>query len=157
MDSEHERKWRPAILKVIFACVHNAGRSQMSAALFNKYADTEKARAVSAGTNPAEQIHPEVVLVMQELGVDLSRVRPQKLTPELTKDANILVTMGCGDQCFFVSGLRREDWPLPDPKGKSVDEVRVIRDQIRARVRKMVEEEDLGPHIRQPASIGGFQ
>lgn len=133
------------LFKVIFACVHNAGRSQMSAALFNKYADPQKARAISAGTNPAEHVHPEVVLVMQELGVDLSRVRPQKLTTEVTRDANLLVTMGCGDQCPFVPGLRRQDWPLPDPKGKNIDEVRLIRDQIQSRVRQMVEEENLGP------------
>jgi arsenate reductase len=123
---------------VIFACVHNAGRSQMAAALFNALADPAKWRAISAGTNPGERVHPEVVAVMREEGIDLSGARPQKLTPELASQAQLLVTMGCGDECPFVPGLRREDWPLEDPKGKPIDRVRAIRDEIRARVQALL-------------------
>lgn len=123
---------------VIFACVHNAGRSQMAAALFNGLADPAKARAVSAGTAPVEQVHPEVVAVMLEVGVDLSAARPRKLTPELARGAALLVTMGCGEECPVVPGLRRADWPLLDPKGRSVDVVRSLRDEIAKRVRSLV-------------------
>jgi arsenate reductase len=123
---------------VIFACVHNAGRSQMAAAFFNQLADPAKARAFSAGTTPGEQVHPEVVEVMREAGVDLSRARPQKLTPELARGAHLLVTMGCGDECPVVPGAKRDDWPLPDPKGKPLDEVRRIRDEIRRRLAGLV-------------------
>ena len=126
---------------VIFACVHNAGRSQMAAALFNAMADPEKARAISAGTQPGERVHPEVLSVMGEIGIDLASARPQKLTAKLAKGTHTLVTMGCGDQCPVVPGARREDWPLPDPKGRSVAEVRRIRDEIRARVSKMLADE----------------
>ena len=115
--------------RVIFACVHNAGRSQMSAAFFNKYADAAKGHAVSAGTHPADRIHPEVIEVMKEVGIDLT-AKPQRLTQELVQDADPLVTMGCGDECPFVPGLKRDDWPLPDPKGQGVDQVRMIRDEI---------------------------
>ena len=125
--------------KVIFACVHNAGRSQIAAAFFNRYADPVQAHAISAGTQPAERVHPEVVEVMKEDGIDLSSTRPQKLTPELAQDAYLLVTMGCGDECPFVPGLRREDWPLPDPKGKDMEQVREIRDEIETRVKKLLE------------------
>jgi arsenate reductase len=128
---------------VVFACVHNAGRSQMAAALFNKLADPAKARAVSAGTAPAHRIHPEVVAVMKEEQIDLSRVEPQKLTPELVANAELLVTMGCGDQCPYVPGLRRDDWPFEDPKGKSMERVRAIRDEIRARVESLITNERL--------------
>ena len=121
---------------VIFACVHNAGRSQMAAAFFNRLA--QKARAISAGTQPGESVHPEVVAVMREVGFDLAGVRPQKLTAELAKGADLLVTMGCGDDCPVVPGARRDDWPLPDPKGKPLGEVRRIRDDIRERVRALV-------------------
>lgn len=133
-----------AILKVIFACVHNAGRSQISAAFFNKYADPAKARATSAGTDPATRVHPEVVQAMKEAGIDLSSAQPQKLTAELAQGANLLVTMGCGDQCPYVPGLRRDDWPLADPKGKSLGEVRAIREEIERRVRELIEKEKLG-------------
>jgi arsenate reductase len=122
---------------VIFACVHNAGRSQMSAAFFNTIAT--KARAVSAGTQPGERVHPEVVSVMKELGIDLSTARPQRLTEDLAKTAQLLVTMGCGDACPFVLGLKRDDWPLSDPKGQSLDRVREIRDEIRQRVERLVD------------------
>ena len=127
---------------VIFACVHNAGRSQMAAALFNALADPAKWRALSAGTNPAERVHAEVVAVMREEGIDLSDARPQKLTSELASQAQLLVTMGCGDECPFVPGLRRDDWALEDPKGKPIDRVRQIRDEIRARVGTLLAAED---------------
>jgi arsenate reductase len=126
---------------VIFACVHNAGRSQMAAALFNQLADPAKARALSAGTNPGERVHPEVVTVMREVGVDLVDARPQKLTPELASQAQLLITMGCGDECPVVAGLRRDDWPLPDPKGQPLEQVREIRDDIRRRVEALVDAE----------------
>ena len=119
---------------VIFACVHNAGRSQMAAAWFNHLADPGLARAVSAGTSPAERLHPEVLQVMNEVGIDLAGAKPQKLTVELARDADLLVTMGCGDKCPYVPGLKVEEWPLEDPKGQSLERVREIRDDIRARI-----------------------
>ena len=125
---------------VLFACLHNAGRSQMAAALFNQIADPSKARGISAGTTPGERVHPEVVTVMRELGLDLTGIKPRLLTDELAREANVLVTMGCGEQCPFVPGLRREDWVLPDPKGLPLDTVREIRDEIRSRVEKLVAE-----------------
>ena len=124
--------------RVIFACVHNAGRSQMAASFFNSMADPEKARAFSAGTQPGESVHPEVVTVMREVGIDLTGARPQRLTVELAEGAHTLVTMGCGDECPVVPGAKRDDWPLLDPKGKAVGEVRRIRDEIRERVSKML-------------------
>jgi arsenate reductase len=127
------------VTTVIFACVHNAGRSQMSAAFFNELADPLKARAISAGTNPGERVHPEVVEAMREVGVDLSGGKPQKLTTELAKGASWLVTMGCGDECPYVPGLMRDDWPLPDPKGQPVERVREIREEIRRRIRSFVQ------------------
>jgi arsenate reductase (thioredoxin) len=123
---------------VIFACVHNAGRSQMAAAFFNELADPGHARAVSAGTQPALTVHPVVVDAMREAGVDLSGSRPRRLTPELAAGARLLVTMGCGDQCPFVPGLDVEDWPLADPKDRPLPEVRSIRDDIRSRVLALV-------------------
>jgi arsenate reductase len=119
---------------VLFACVHNAGRSQMAAAWFNQLADLAKARATSAGTAPGTRVHPEVVTAMREVGIDLSNGEPQFLSDELAQTASLLVTMGCGEACPFVPGLRREDWPLEDPKGKSVERVREIRDEVRERV-----------------------
>jgi arsenate reductase len=130
--------------KVIFACTHSAGRSQMAAAFFNAAADPAKARAVAAGTEPAERVHPEVAAVMGEAGFDLSGARPQRLTAELAQDASLLVTMGCGENCPYVPGLRVEDWALEDPKGKPAAEVRRIRDQIRSRVQQLIEREALG-------------
>jgi arsenate reductase len=123
---------------VLFACVHNAGRSQMAAALFTFEADPAKASAVSAGTQPAAAVHPEVVAAMRELGVDLSQVRPQHLSEALAQSAQWLITMGCGDACPVVPGAQREDWPLPDPKGQPIERVRAIRDEIRARVRALI-------------------
>jgi|SRR5687768_7975944 len=122
---------------VIFACVHNAGRSQMAAAWFNHLADPQAARALSAGTTPAERVHPEVLEVMKEVGIDLSSATPQKLTVELARQAEMLVTMGCGDECPYVPGLKVEDWPLEDPKGQPLERVRQIRDEIRARVENL--------------------
>ena len=123
---------------VIFACVHNAGRSQMAAAFFNHMADGALVCAVSAGTNPGDRVHPEVVEAMREAGIDLSEARPQRLTDALARDADLLITMGCGDECPAVPGLRRDDWPLPDPKGQSLPRVRAIRDEIRDRVRELL-------------------
>jgi arsenate reductase len=129
------------VLKVIFACVHNAGRSQIAAAFFNRLADPQKAQAVSAGTEPGERVHPEVQAVMQEVGIDLSGAKPQKLTEELARNAQLLVTMGCGDKCPYVPGLRRDDWPLRDPKGLPIDEVRTIRDDVKFRVSQLISSE----------------
>jgi arsenate reductase len=119
---------------VIFACIHNAGRSQMAAAWFNELADAAKARAVSAGTEPGARVHPEVLDAMREVGIDLADRTPQKLTDDLARGAQMLVTMGCGEQCPVVPGLRRDDWPLEDPKGKPIERVREIRDDVRRRV-----------------------
>ena len=126
--------------RVIFACVHNAGRSQMAAAFFNVLAAPTKAVASSAGTEPGERVHPEVVTAMREVGHDLSRAKPVRLTDELASGAGLLVTMGCGEACPLVPGLRREDWRLRDPKGQPLDEVRAIRDGIRVRVARLVAE-----------------
>ena len=123
---------------VIFACVHNAGRSQMAAAWFARLADPAKARALSAGTEPAQRVHPVVVDAMAELGIDLSRAQPQKLTPELARGATLLVTMGCGERCPFVPGLEIADWPLPDPKGQALEAVRATRDEIGRRVAELL-------------------
>jgi protein-tyrosine-phosphatase len=124
---------------VIFACVHNAGRSQMAAAFFNQLADRDQAHAISAGTDPGPRVHPEVLETMQEVGIDLSDAKPKKLTEELAQQAQLLITMGCGDNCPYVPGLKRDDWPLRDPKGLPMDEVRVIRDDIRDRVKRLLQ------------------
>jgi arsenate reductase (thioredoxin) len=124
--------------RVIFACVHNAGRSQMAAAFFAELADPTKASALSAGTQPGARVHPEVVAVMQELGIDLSHSVPKLLTPELARGASLLVTLGCGEACPNLPGLRILDWPLADPKGQALDAVRAIRDDVRSRVRELV-------------------
>ena len=123
---------------VLFACVHNAGRSQMAAAFFNALADPAKAQGVSAGTNPGQRVHPEVVAVMNEAGIDLSGAPTTRLTPELAKTVDVLVTMGCGDECPYVPGVVRDDWPLDDPKGQPLEVVRRIRDDIRNRVASLV-------------------
>lgn len=123
---------------VIFACVHSAGRSQMAAAFFNALADPARATAVSAGTEPAARVHPEVVDVMREVEIDVSGARPALLTDELSHKAELLVTMGCGEACPFVPGLERADWNLPDPKGQPIERVRAIRDDVRARVSELV-------------------
>ena len=126
---------------VIFACVHNAGRSQMAAAWFELLCDPGRARAVSAGTEPAERVHPEVVEAMREVGIDLTDRKPRKLTDELAESAEMLVTMGCGEQCPVVPGLAREDWPLEDPKGKPIEHVRRIREEVRERVVALLDRE----------------
>jgi arsenate reductase (thioredoxin) len=126
---------------VLFACVHNAGRSQMAAAWFNALADPSKANAISAGTEPGTRVHPEVVAAMSEVGIDLATAATTRLTVEVAAQAELLVTMGCGDQCPVVPGTRRDDWPLEDPKGKPVGRVREIRDEIRQRVEALVDRE----------------
>jgi protein-tyrosine-phosphatase len=131
----------------IFACVHNAGRSQMSAAFFNQFTNPELAHGISAGTHPAEHVHPVVVDAMREVGIDLSHAKPQKLTAELAESAEMLVTMGCGDECPYVPGLRRDDWPLPDPKGQGIDSVRRTRDVIKRRVMQLLEQEQLNRNV----------
>lgn len=123
---------------VIFACVHNAGRSQMAVSFFNKYADPSKAKAISAGTEPADKVHPEVLLVMNELGIDLSMAMPTRLTSALAETASLLVTMGCGEKCPYVAGLKIIDWQLEDPKGKGLEAVRAIRDKIERQVSELV-------------------
>lgn len=129
------------MITVIFACVHNAGRSQMAAAFFNALADASRARAVSAGTEPGPRVHPEVLAAMKEVGIDLSHATPRRLTPELAAGARLLVTMGCGETCPAVPGARREDWPLEDPKGKPIERVREIREEVRRRVAALLERE----------------
>lgn len=123
---------------VVFACVHNAGRSQMAAALFNRAVDPSRARAISAGTRPAAGVHPEVVEAMGEVGVDLTSVVPRLLTADVAAGAALLVTMGCGEECPVMPGVPREDWPLDDPKGRPLEEVRRIREDIAQRVGALV-------------------
>jgi arsenate reductase (thioredoxin) len=126
------------VTTVLFACVHNAGRSQIAAALFNQLADPARARAISAGTQPASHVHPEVVAIMRDRQVDLSSARPQKLTPELAATAQWLITMGCGDECPVVPGTRRDDWPILDPKGQPPEVVQHILDEIETRIRRLI-------------------
>ena len=122
---------------VLFVCLHNAGRSQMSLPLFERAAEGRHT-ATSAGTEPAERVHPEVVDVMREIGIDLAARRPRLLTRELADQADVVVTMGCGDQCPYIPGKRYLDWDLTDPRGQSLDEVRGTRDEIASRVRTLV-------------------
>ena len=129
--------------EVLFVCLHNAGRSQMSQALFERAAG-DRHRAVSAGTTPAERVHPEVVEVMRELDVDLSEARPKALTDDMAQRADVVVTMGCGDECPYVLGKRYLDWELPDPKGLPLEDVRAIRDDIAGRVEALLGELDAG-------------
>ena len=133
----------------LFACVHNAGRSQMAAAWFAHLADPSKARAISAGTQPGTRVHPEVAAAMREVGIELEGQKPQRLTDTLAAGATMLITMGCGDECPVVPGARRDDWPLADPKGKPLEEVRRIRDDVRARVEALIASEPVGR--REPA------
>jgi arsenate reductase (thioredoxin) len=125
----------------LFVCLHNAGRSQMSQALFERAAEGRHS-ALSAGTTPADRVHPEVVEVMRELGIDLAEREPRLLTRELAEQADVVVTMGCGDECPYIPGRRYLDWDLEDPKGRPLDEVRATRDDIDRRVRELVEELD---------------
>ena len=133
----------------LFVCLHNAGRSQMSQALFER-AVAGRHTAASAGTTPADRVHPEVVTVMREVGVDLADRRPQQLTRELAAQADVVVTMGCGDGCPYIPGKRYLDWNLADPKGRAVDEVRATRDDIAQRVDALVAELD-GSQAAPPA------
>src|SRR5438270_1692006 len=130
-----------AMAHVLFVCLHNAGRSQISQALFERAAD-RRHTAASAGTAPADRVHPEVIEVMHELDIELSDRRPQMLTRELAQQADIVVTMGCGDECPFIPGKRYIDWDLPDPAGRPVDEVRATRDEIADRVAALMTELD---------------
>ena len=125
--------------RVIFACRHNAGRSQMAAAFFNRMADPERAKAVSAGTTPGPRVHPEVAEVMREVGIDLSAATPRLLTTEVAAGGRLLVTMGCGEECPYVPGVEVQDWPLEDPKGKPIERVREIRAEIEERVAALIE------------------
>lgn len=118
---------------VLFVCLHNAGRSQMSQALFQRAAGARHT-ALCAGTTPAERVHPEVLAVMREVGIDLSERRPALLTRELAEQADVVVTMGCGDACPYIPGKRYIDWDLPDPRGRPLAEVRSTRDEIQRRV-----------------------
>ena len=129
---------------VLFACIHNAGRSQMAAAWFNALANPESARAISAGTEPGPRVHPEVLAAMKEVGIDLSNISPTLLTHELAAGSSLLVTMGCGEKCPVVPGLKRDDWPLEDPKGKSMEVVRSIRDDVKRRIETLIAQEGWG-------------
>jgi arsenate reductase (thioredoxin) len=125
---------------ILFVCLHNAGRSQMSRALFERAA-ADRHVALSAGSvaDPAGRVHDEVITVMAELGIDLSHRQPVRLTRELAEQADIVVTMGCGDACPYIPGKRYVDWDLPDPKGRSLDEVRVTRDEIARRITELLD------------------
>ena len=126
---------------VLFVCLHNAGRSQMSQALFERAAEGRHS-AASAGTTPADEVHPEVVAAMRELGIDLAGRTPRRLTVEAAQQADVVVTMGCGDECPYIPGKRYIDWDLQDPKGLSPAEVEAIRDEIADRVRELAGELD---------------
>ncbi len=128
-------------MHVLFVCLQNAGRSQMSQALFERAAGGRH-EARSAGATPAERVHPEVLQVMCERGIDLSDRTPQLLTQELAQWADLIVTMGCGDQCPFVPGVRYIDWELPDPAGHPIEDVRATRDEIARRVQALLAELD---------------
>lgn len=130
--------------RILFVCLHNAGRSQMSAALLDAVAGGRH-EAGSAGTTPAAHVHPEVVDVMKEIGIDLSDRRPQRLSDEMARWADVVVTMGCGDECPYIPGKRYVDWDLPDPKGLPAAEVRGIRDDIRRRVEQLARELEPSP------------
>ncbi len=124
--------------RILFACTHNAGRSQMAAAFFNAMADPARATAISAGTAPGPRVHPVVAEAMSELGFELGGAQPQRLTEDLAGSATLLVTMGCGEACPYVPGLETEDWELPDPKDRPLEEVRAVRARIRARVSELI-------------------
>lgn len=124
---------------VLFACVHNAGRSHMSAAWFNKLCSSTTVSGASAGTEPADHVHPVVLEAMQEVDIDLTAAKPQKLTKELASSACLLVTLGCGEACPFVPGLEREDWPTPDPKEQTIEDVRIIRDSLKQKVADLIQ------------------
>ena len=129
---------------VLFACIHNAGRSQMAVTFFNAAVDATKARGLSAGTQPGVRIHPEVVEAMKEEGFDLSAVKPEALTAQLQGETDFLVTMGCGEACPLIPAVRRMDWEIADPKGQEIARVRAIRDDIKGRVADLIEERGWG-------------
>jgi arsenate reductase len=129
---------------VLFVCRQNAGRSQMSQALFTRAAGGRH-HALSAGTTPADRVHPEVLEVMNEIGIDLSDGTPQRLTRKLAEQADLVITMGCGDECPFIPGKRYLDWDLPDPAGRPADDVRAIRNEINDRIEAPITELDAGP------------
>ncbi len=135
------RLLRLTMATALFVCLHNAGRSQMSAAMFERAAGGRH-RALSAGTTPGDRVHPEVVTVMDELGIDLRGRTPRLLTRELAEQADVVVTMGCGDECPYIPGKRYVDWELADPKGRPLDEVRATRDDIARRVEALVTDLD---------------
>ncbi len=137
-------------MHVLFVCLHNAGRSQMSQGLFEQAAG-DRHNARSAGTTPGDRVHPEVLEVMAELGIDLSGRIPQELTPDLAEWADVVVTMGCGDACPYIPGKRYIDWELPDPKGRPISEVRATRDEIKRRITTLVGELDATNTIKEPA------
>ena len=126
------------MITVLFACVQNAGRSQMAAGLFYALVDPAAARAISAGTRPAVHVHPEVVEAMRDVGVELGNQRPTLLTEGVAASAEVLVTMGCGESCPFVSGVERVEWNISDPNGQSMERVRSIRDEIRRHVEQLI-------------------
>jgi len=128
----------------LFVCLHNAGRSQISQALFERAA-AGRHGARSAGTTPGDRVHPEVAEAMRELGIEIGERRPRRLTTEDAEWADVVVTMGCGDKCPYVPGRRYLDWDLPDPKGRPLDAVRATRDEIAARVEELVAELDQAP------------
>ena len=133
--------------QVVFACVHNAGRSQMAAALLTLLADPTKVRGVSAGTQPGARVHPEVLVAMRELGVDLEGVQPQLLTAAMVASSGFLITMGCGEACPVAPpSVQRLDWPLEDPKGKTMERVREIRDEVRQHVEALIAAQGWSPH-----------
>lgn len=129
---------------VLFACVQNAGRSQMAAAFFNQLADPHKARALSGGTTPGKAVHAEVIEAMREAGLDLSKAVPHSLDQAIAQSPGVLITMGCGESCPVVPGATTMDWPVADPKGKPLEEVRVIRDDIHARVVALLHQQKWG-------------
>ena len=135
---------------VLFACVHNAGRSQMASAYFSLLADPAKAKSISAGTQPSDHVHPQVIEVMKEDGVDLSGRTPRLLTDNVASEANFLITMGCGEACPVVPGAKRADWPLPDPAGKTIADVKIIRDEIGKRVIELIAANGWGRANGQP-------
>jgi arsenate reductase (thioredoxin) len=124
---------------VVFACVQNAGRSQMAAGFFNLLADPSRAQGLSAGTRPAARVHPVVIEAMREAGIDIGQNVPQRLTEDVARGASLMVTMGCGDECPIVPGLEHDDWPLADPKDQPLDRVREIREEIRTRILALLE------------------
>jgi len=131
---------------ILFACVHNAGRSQIAAAFLRSLVDSRVVQVDSGGTQPGERVHPEVVTVMRELGLELGEVRPRPVSRDPRYAPDLLVTMGCGEGCDFVPARAREDWPLADPRGRPLAEVRAIRDEIRARVEELVQRRGWARH-----------